>query len=97
LQFLQRPVHAHSRCVFIAAEGQTYGTEIALLEEAQENRGAIIGAELRDGFVEHRRNVAPVRLGMVVESVHFHRLAFAPLTPPFTADGFAGDMISMLV
>src|SRR6202042_1497333 len=78
--------------VFAGAEGFANGTQVALLIEAQEDGGTVLGAELVDGVVEDRRELGEVGCGVVGKGVHGDGLPFAVLTAAFAAHEGGGDV-----
>ncbi len=68
---------------------------MALLEEPQEDGGAVLGAELINGFIKNRRNLGKVGLRVIGQRSHFHGLSFAITAAAFVAHGFGGDKAGM--
>ena len=97
VQFLQRPVHSHPRGIFRGSQRFAHRAEIALLEVAQQNRGAVPASELGNGFIEDGGNLSQAGAGVVPQRVHFHGLAFPGLTAPLAAHGPGGNMIRALM
>ena len=97
MKFFQGAVDAHARGVFIAAQGKAHGAEIALLEKPEQDRRAVFGAELGDGFIEQRRNLSQAGRGIVRLRIHLSCLVFTGFTAVLGAQGFAGDVEGVLV
>jgi hypothetical protein len=79
LHFLQGTRHSHAGGVFVGAQGLTDCAEILPFKEAEQDGRAIRFAQFIDGFVEEWRDQGVVRLGVVLQRIHFHSLPFARL------------------
>ena len=69
--------------------------EIALLEKAQQDGRAVVGAQLVDSLVQDGRNLGEVRLGVVLQRIHFNGLPFPELTTALAAQDRGGHVTSV--
>src|SRR6266436_6596681 len=97
LEFFQSACDAFSRGVFGASEDFSYGPKIALLEEPQENRGAVFRIKLIDCFVNNRRNLGKVGLRVILQLIHFDSLPFTIAAAAFSAHSFGRDKTRVTV
>src|ERR1039458_6852631 len=87
MEFLQGTGNALTRSLLIAAQRLAHRREVALLEKAEQDGGAVFGPQLVDGFVQDRRNLCQVLFSVVLERIHFDCLPFTSLTTTLTTQG----------
>ena len=85
MQFLDRPRYPLPRRLLVAAQSLANGMEVTLLEEPQQDGGAILCPEFLNRVVQERSQRCQVSLRMIFHGTYFHRLPFALLTAAFAA------------
>jgi hypothetical protein len=90
LEFLQGSAYPLSGRVLITAQSLADGTEIALLEKAQQDGRAIFVSELVNGFIEQGRNLVEVGRGVVITTVHIGSFPFPGLAPTLAPQALTG-------